>query len=93
MNSKNFHTAIQYLKKATGLDENISIEDFKIIWNEIESLPTHKKEVKNEWISIINKYYRKTYGSAPKFYFQKGLDLTQLSLYLKSIKEVIANGK
>ena len=93
MNSKNFHNAIQYLKEATGLVENISIEDFKIIWNEIESLPAHKKEVKNELVYIVNKHYRKIYGSAPKFYFQKGIDLTSISYYLELIKKEVEHDR
>lgn len=90
---KNYEIAIEHLKKATDLAEEVNIEDFKSIWSKIESLPKSKQEEKKEWIFIIMRHYELVYNKNPRFYFRKGLDITSLSFYLKSIKEVITNGK
>lgn len=90
---KNYEIAIEHLKKATDLAEEMSIEDFKVIWSKIESLPNSKKEERKEWQFIIMNYYKLIYGKSPKFYIKKGMDITSLSFYLKSIKEIIKNEK
>ena len=84
---------ILYLKEATDLLSDLSINDFIEIWSRIQSLPPSKINSKEEWQSIISEYYRENCDASPIFAINEGVDFTSVKYYLQLIKEEVEKNK
>ncbi len=78
---------ILYLKEASDLLSNLSINDFIEIWNRIQALPPSKVDSKEEWQNIISEYYHENYDDPPIFALNEGVDLLQLNTTFNLLKK------
>ncbi len=84
---------ILYLKEASDLLSNLSINDFIEIWNRIQALPPSKVDSKEEWQNIISEYYHENYDDPPIFALNEGVDFTSVKHYLQLIKEEVKKNR